>query len=379
VKALVCCVPQAGHFNPVLPLIRAMTAAGDDVLVAGGAAVQEQAEAAGARFEPAGTSVEEWFGKLSARTRGMPGDGLPPGRIAHYFLPRLFAEVGADDMIEDVLTAAGRFEPDWIIHDPQAYAGPLIAELLSIRSANHQIGPLVDADVGQLVTDAVSPLWRSYERDAPSYAGIFRDVTIGICPPSLAADQAVPAGQLLQVQAAPPPAWPPEPQSPPLVYVTFGTLWANIDLLRTVLAALADEPVRVILTTGQLDPAEILNVPDNARLARFIPQAELLPQCTAVVHHAGAGTMFGALAHGLPQVTMPQAADNFLNADMLAQASIAPVLRPHEATSEAIRQAVRTVIDNASYRTRAQQVAAEMAAMPSPDVVADQLRAMVAA
>jgi UDP:flavonoid glycosyltransferase YjiC (YdhE family) len=376
VKALVCCVPQAGHFNPIVPLIRALVAAGDDVLVAGGTAVQEPTEASGARFELAGSSVDDWFGRLMARTRGVPGDGLPPHRIAHYFLPRLFAEIGADDMVEGVLAAAERFRPDWVIHDSAGFAGPLIAELVDARSINHLFGPLLEPEVAQLVADAVSPLWRSYGRDAPSFGGMYRDVTIGICPASLIGDEKVPSGELLQMQPAPPPSGPSQPQSPPLVYVTFGTLWANVELLRTVLVALADEPVRVVVTTGQLDPADLPDIPANVRVARFIPQADLLPQCSAVLHHAGAGTMFGALAHGLPQVAVPQAADNFVNAEMLARAEVASMLLPPDVTAEAVRQAVRQVIDDPGYRTRAQRIATEMAAMPSPDEVAVRLRAM---
>ena len=94
----------------------------------------------------------------------------------------------------------------------------------------------------------------------------------------------------------------------PIVYVTFGTLFnANLDLFRLALAALADEPVEVVMTVGHdHDPAELAPFPANARVERFIPQAELLPSCSVIVHHSGAGTTFGALAHGVPQVILPQ-------------------------------------------------------------------------
>jgi UDP:flavonoid glycosyltransferase YjiC (YdhE family) len=115
-------------------------------------------------------------------------------------------------------------------------------------------------------------------------------------------------------------------------------------------------------------------VPANARVEQFVPQAELLPRCAAVVHHAGSGTMFGALAHGLPQVAIPQGADNFSNAEALAGAGVATVLQPGSVTSDTVRAALTTVLTEPSYKSAAQRAAAEIAAMPDPAEVAAELR-----
>jgi UDP:flavonoid glycosyltransferase YjiC (YdhE family) len=56
-------------------------------------------------------------------------------------------------------------------------------------------------------------------------------------------------------------------------------------------------------------------------------ESELLPTCSAIVHHGGAGTMFGALAHSVPQVILPQGADNFEHAAMCVAADVAESLR----------------------------------------------------
>jgi UDP:flavonoid glycosyltransferase YjiC (YdhE family) len=108
---------------------------------------------------------------------------------------------------------------------------------------------------------------------------------------------------------------------------------------------------------------------------RFIPQASLLPACAALVHHGGAGTTFGALAHGLPQVVIPQGADNFILATMLERAGVAHVLRPGEESSDRIRDAVRRVLQEPGFASAARRVAAEIAGMPSPTDVAETLRA----
>lgn len=123
------------------------------------------------------------------------------------------------------------------------------------------------------------------------------------------------------------------------------------------------------------DPVGLGPVPGNARVERFIPQATLLPTCAAVVHHGGAGTTFGTLAHGLPQVVIPQGADNFDNAAMVERAGAALVLRPGQVTADNAQNAVRRILKEPGYAEAAGQAAAEIAAMPTPEAVADELRA----
>jgi len=143
-----------------------------------------------------------------------------------------------------------------------------------------------------------------------------------------------------------------------------------------VLEALADEPVNVLATIGKdNDPSALTPVPANARVEQFIPQAQVLPHCAAVVHHAGAGTMFGVLAHGLASLALPQSADNFTLADLLSNAGAAVKLMPEEVTATAVRSGVRRVLDTATYAQRARQLAIEIAAMPSAGEVAATLRA----
>jgi len=84
--------------------------------------------------------------------------------------------------------------------------------------------------------------------------------------------------------------------------------------------------------------------------------------------------MFGVLAHGLPSVTLPQSADNFINANLLAEAGAAHTLMPGEVTVAAVRAALRTVLGTDTYRQRARKLAEEIAAMPSADDVAAALR-----
>ena len=116
-------------------------------------------------------------------------------------------------------------------------------------------------------------------------------------------------------------------------------------------------------------------MPGNARIERFIAQSELLPTCSVIVHHGGAGTTFGALAHGVPQVIVPQGADNFDNAAMCERAGLAVVLRPDEFSAETVADSVSAVLRAPRFLEAAVRTADEIATMADPAEVATIVRA----
>lgn len=374
-RVLAVCLPSPGHVNPLLPLLRAFVEQGDEVLVACGEEARERVEGTGARHHRAGTGYPDWFARLAARTRGQPGDGLPPGRIGHYFVPRLFAEIAADDMADEVVAAARELRPDLVVYETQSLSGPLAATVVGAPAVQLQVGPTQAGDVVDLVVDALSPLWRSFglpiERDRMASGDlIVRTMPSILDPPSsLEADQ-------LSMRPVPLPRHTQPPRGRPLVHVTFGTvLNTDLDSLRLIVETVAARDVDVIATVGSNnDPAALGPVPDNVLLERYVDHADLLPRCSAVVHHGGAGTMLSSLAHGLPQVVVPQGADQFDNAAALEQAGIAVALLPGHVTRGEVETAVTAVLGNPAYRERAQGAAAEIAAMPDVTTVAEQLR-----
>lgn len=365
-KVLVVCIPLAGHLNPLKPLIGAFVDAGDEVLVASGPDVRSEVVAAGAEFALAGHGFGWWFEQLGTRTRAMPGDGLAPERILGYFLPRVFGEAALEDMVDGALDAATEFSPDLVVFDTFALAGPLVADIVGAPSVNIPVTlPLARTEL-ELVDDAVCPMWRAFGRRSPGLAGIYRGLTADIWPAGLDVLD-VDEGTRLALRPCPVPTGPRRPTEEPTVYVTLGTLYgSSTDVFAEVLRGLASAPVRVVVTVGaDHDPAALRGIAANARVERYLDHAELLPTCSAVVHHGGSGTMFGALAHRLPQVVIPQGADNYVNADTVAAAGLGVALRPADLTADAIRDTVDNVLRNSSFCTAAGVVADEIAVMPS--------------
>lgn len=152
--------------------------------------------------------------------------------------------------------------------------------------------------------------------------------------------------------------------------MTFGTVTATAGpfggVYRAVLRALADQPVRVLLTTGAgLDPAELWPLPPNTRVERWWPQHDVLPHAAAVIGHGGFGTTMGAVAAGVPQVVLPLFShDQFVNAAHVEAAGAGVRLEGDPPPVDELPAALARLLATSSYRSRAQEVAGQMASLP---------------
>ncbi len=168
------------------------------------------------------------------------------------------------------------------------------------------------------------------------------------------------------------PDWLAGPGPAPTVYATAGTSSVNRTpgLLESFLAALRDEPVNVILTVGRdRDPAEFGPRPAHVHIERYLPQSLVLDACDLVLSHCGAGTMYGALDHGLPMVNVPVGMDQPENAARCARLGFGLTVDPTTRSPETIRDAVRAVLADPVYRANARRAPQEMHALPGPGEV----------
>jgi MGT family glycosyltransferase len=154
----------------------------------------------------------------------------------------------------------------------------------------------------------------------------------------------------------------------PLVYVTLGTVSNHATgVFRTILDGLAPLPVDVLVTVGPHgDPAALAPTPPNVRVERFVPQEEVLPRCSVVVTHCGAGSALGALAHGRPLLAVPQGADQFANAARVVAVGAGVRLLPADVSSEGVYAALQRLLGDDRYTAAARRLRDEIAAMPAP-------------
>jgi UDP:flavonoid glycosyltransferase YjiC (YdhE family) len=96
-------------------------------------------------------------------------------------------------------------------------------------------------------------------------------------------------------------------------------------------------------------------------VADFIPYGELLPHVDVVVTNGGYGGVQQVLAQGLPLIVAGETEDKRDVAARVAWSGAGINLRTGTPTPEALATAVKTVLDDPSYRMAAQRLAREFA------------------
>jgi MGT family glycosyltransferase len=136
--------------------------------------------------------------------------------------------------------------------------------------------------------------------------------------------------------------------------------------------------VNLVVTVGRDgDPGQFGPQPRNVRIEQYIPLTLLFPRCDLVISHGGSNTMMAALAHGIPQVMVPIAADQPYNAARCSAAGVAQVVRSSDATTASIREAALSVLADPSYRRAAQRIRDEMVTLSGPEHAVSLLERLV--
>jgi len=379
-RVLLTTQPAVGHFHPMVPLARALTAAGHEVRVAASASFLPTVEASGLRGVPAG---RDWLEQDALKVfpdvlaeMSRRGGGMDAQIWAEI---HGFVDMTAPQMMEDVLTLSGSWRPDLIVRDPVEFGGPLAAEDLGIP---HAVAGFVMPQPKEAWRERLAPALDTIRRARglpadPEGAMLDRYLTLAFMPPDFRDPEDDVAPTVHFLRPAPfdrsgdegLPAWLDDLPARPTVYVTLGTVVNQLpgafDPILAALAAMADDDLNLILTVGRnVDPETFGPQPSNVHIARYIPQTLLFPRCDLVVTHAGFNTAMGALDAGLPLVATPLGADQFKNARLLERLGVARVIQPPDLAAETIRAAVLAMLADPRYREAAARQRAALAALP---------------
>jgi len=145
----------------------------------------------------------------------------------------------------------------------------------------------------------------------------------------------------------------------PLVLVAPSTAHGSDNhLVRTALAALAAEPVRVVATTNRVGPQRPIDVPDNAVLVDWLSYSQLMPAASLVVSHGGHGTVARALGAGTPLLVCPITGDMSETAMRVAWAGCGLSMPWRLCRPAPLRWAVQRLLADPSFTARAVEIAA---------------------
>ncbi|MFJ8885454.1 macrolide-inactivating glycosyltransferase [Streptomyces sp. NPDC102402] len=132
----------------------------------------------------------------------------------------------------------------------------------------------------------------------------------------------------------------------------------------------------VVLQIGtHVDPSALGDLPDSVETHSWVPQLSVLKQADAFITHAGAGGSQEGLATGTPMVAVPQAVDQFGNADMLQALGVARHLPKDQADAASLRAAVLALVDDPEVAARLARIRERMAGEGGTRRAADLIEA----
>jgi UDP:flavonoid glycosyltransferase YjiC (YdhE family) len=374
-RVLLATTANNGHFGPMLPFAGACLRAGHDVLVAAPQSFAGTVERSGLRHWPCpDVDPDEWAALHAKFLAAEP-------EKRNETMVTLGAELGARSIMPGMLAALDEWRPDVILREIGELGSAIAAELRGVPHVQMLIG--LDKFVDFTLPLAARALVAYRESlglpGDPDGENLHRASSFSLLPPSLEVPRAEVGPEVHRFRmpaagSAPLPDWWANDEAP-LVYATFGTVAAGVPFaaaaFRTVVEALAELPVRVLVTVGDSgDPSTWTALPPNVHVERWVPQQDVLVHAAAMVCHGGTGTMLGGLAAGVPMVVVPQFADQPDNAERVAAVGAGIGVGGGEAapaTAEEVRVAVTRLLTEPSYRKAADAMAEEIAALAPVD------------
>lgn len=360
-------LPAAGHTNPTLAVVRALTAQGHTVRYYTTPPYRAQVEAAGAVFADIDTDA------VSPPSDTVPGQDL----------------AGAVKLLTDITLALdGRlcreladFAPDAAVADSMACWGRLTAQKLGIPFVSSTTTFAFNRYSAQVMGQSGGGLWSfltalpraqhyvrrlrraGYEVKGPlDLIGNDNDTeTIVYTSP-----QFQPCAETFSEKyhfVGPLPRAPRETVEKTagkrLIYISLGTVVdRRADFYRACMAALGGQSeIEVILRIGErVDPSDLGPCPQNVRLCRNVDQMAVLAQADAFLTHCGMNSVSEGLYCGVPLLLFPQTAEQ--NGVAVRVEALGAGLRLSGDTAAAIESGLRRLLAEPSCRQAAAAIGA---------------------
>jgi len=410
-RFLVGTIPVIGHINPIVPIVRELVSRGHEVRWYTGEQFRIKVDLSGATWCRMKRAVS-YYG-----TQGM--DAFPERMallgvdrviwdIENVFIPDaakqaddladILADFPADAILCDTMFLGAPFlhekggGPPWAkfnitvlgVPDTAGNAPPLglglqPGEGVVARARNRSLHWMADnvlfrkthqkyrdarvayglpEDNRTLTDDVLSPyLW--LQGTAPSFEYPFTNL-----PPQVHF-----VGSILPPDASF--SWPAlhkeiELKERPVVLVTQGTIAVDAnDLIKPVCAALATEDVLVVATTA--GSAVNMATPENVRLASFLPYSQVLPYVDVLVTNGSYGTVQHALTYGVPMVACGTTEDKIEVCARIEWSGAGIRLKGSPPQETQIRNAVRRVLTDPSFKTAAQRIQSDLRKHDGPN------------
>ncbi|MCX4847317.1 macrolide family glycosyltransferase [Streptomyces sp. NBC_00893] len=378
-------IPAVSHVLPSLEIIRELVARGHRVSYANDPAVAGLIEATGAEFVPYGSV-------LPVADNNWPEDPIEAMGV--------FLDEGVQ-ALPQLRAVYDRDPADLYLYDIGAYAARALGEAQGRPLM--QLSPTYVGWEGY-AEEVAAPMWQLPGADA--YRARFARWLAGCGATTLEVDTfcGPPARSLALIPKAMQPnadrvdtdtvtfvgpcfggrtdkeTWTRPEGAGKVLLVSLGSAFTKQpEFYRRCLAAYGDLPGwHVVLQIGKYtDPAELGEIPANVEVHSWVPQLAILEQADAFVTHAGMGGSSEGLFTGVPMIAVPQAADQFNNADRLVELGVARRIDTEQATGEALRTALTELVADPEVARRSALLRAEARAEGGTPRAADLIEELL--
>jgi len=380
-RVLISTRSGAGHFGPLIPFAHALLRDNAEVLVTAPASASAMVADAGLDHHPIPDPPTDGRQEVFAKALTLGDDDANALVVGELFIRK-----DAPAAYPHLRRAIDAWEPDVLLYDISDFAAGLAAEAAGVPAVSVSITLGTHMRVlGDVIAEALDEVRADIGLEPdPELRKLTEIPSFTLLPKALEPPEELTGAQPLRFRV-------PEPQEPrplpdwwsnnewPLVYLTFGSVAPTTpffpDVYREAMDELATLPVRVLLTIGrERDPAELGPIPPNVHVARWVPQADVMPHASAMVCHGGSGTVNAGLAAGVPMAVVPLFADQPHNAQRVAEIGAGIAMEGVEGLADA----VRSLLADDSYRDTAARVAGELARLPTVDTATTILRELAA-
>ncbi|HEX5576140.1 MAG TPA: nucleotide disphospho-sugar-binding domain-containing protein [Gemmatimonadales bacterium] len=414
-RFLFATMPVPGHVAPITPVARTLVERGHDIVWYGSKYHADSIVRSGASFRPIRSTVDYGDGRYDEHFPGR--DRFHGLRKVVFDFEHAFVNATAG-YLTDLREICHEFHPDAMVHDPAVIAGAIMGisdglpaatiniSVLSIEGRN--VGPFglgllpADGPLGRLRNRAMFGLVdhvifgrvnRAYRRLAAQHDWPVLPVRPRagdwlFLQPSVEAFE-YPRPDLPQLvhfigpllPAVPedfiPPAWwanveNARSEGTPVVLVTQGTVATDAsELIEPTLQALESEDLFVVAAGA--DASDLEHIPTNAQVERFVSFTALMPLVDGYVTNGGYGGVTIALANGVPVVSGGTTEDKAEVGQRVAYSGVGINLKTNRPSERKLRDAIKTILGEPGFRTRAAVIQTDFARHDAPAEAADLL------
>ena len=386
-KIVFFCIPAHGHTNPTLGVVRELVSRGHEVWYYSYNVLREKIEEAGARF----VSCDDFDAERKID-------------------PKAAAKVGKDlafstKLLVDTTLALGdavcrhmvQLKPDCIVADSMAVWGKMVALKLGIpfvsstttfafnqhsakimkQSPGQLLGmlfsmPKISREVKRLQDKGypVNSVLDIIQNDNDTHTIVYASPRFQPCAETFS-DKYAFVGPSLR------PAGEPMPKTrEKRIYISMGTVNnAMLPLYTKCIRALGQQDRELVLSVGsQVKGEDFGELPENVRIFDHVDQIAVLQNTDVFITHCGMNSVSEALYYGVPLVMLPQTSEQGGVAERVRQLGAGVPVK--KATASAIAEAVRTVLEDLSYRENAKLLSVDFQNSPGAAGAADKIESV---